>query len=306
MKNLPPISIIIINFNTGVLLSNCLKAILEHNTKIDYQVIIIDNASTDNSLLLIKENSKITIIRNQTNKGFGAACNQGVMHSNSEYVLFLNPDAEVRNNTVEKSLEFMKRNPSVNIMGCKQVDENGNILRTCARFITLSNYINKLTGLSKVLPKIFPNYHMHEWNHLSSQEVDHVMGSYYLIRRQDFLDIGLFDQDFFVYLEDIDLSYRVKKNNGKIYFNADIEIYHETGGSSKNVKAKRLFYSLNSLLIYGKKHFSQIKYLILCILVLSVEPFLRLSFNIILLNFEGAKETIIGYKLLYQNYFQRI
>lgn len=300
MKKLTPLSIIIINFNTGALLSNCLKAILEHTLEVEYQVIIIDNASTDDSLFVIPENNNITIVKNKTNKGFGKACNQGVNHSNSEYVLFLNPDAEVRNNTIKASLKFMMNNPSMNVMGCKQVDENGNILRTCSRFITLSNYINKLSGLSKILPNTFPNYHMHEWNHSFSKEVDHVMGSYYLMRRKDFLKIGLFDESYFVYLEDIDLSYRVKQNKGKVYFNAEIEIYHETGGSSKNVKAKRLFYSLDSLLIYGKKHFSATHYYLLFFLVLFIEPLLRLIFNVVQLDFEGSKQTIVGYNMLYK------
>lgn len=303
MNTKPFLDIIIVNWNSGFLLNKCICSIINAGNEELQKIIVVDNASTDESLSYISENNKIEIIRNQINNGFGFACNQGAKLSNSEYILFLNPDTEVRVNTIVESLEFIENNPSINVLGCKQVDKHGTILRTCARFITLSRYFNKLTGLSQLLPNTFYNYHMHEWDHSTSKEVDHVMGSFYLMKREDFFALDLFDEDYFVYLEDLDLSYRVKKKNGKIYFNADIEIYHETGGSSKNVKAKRLYYSLNSLLVYGKKHFSKIRYVILCILVLLVEPFLRLSFNICRLNFKGVKETIIGYKLLYNNYF---
>jgi GT2 family glycosyltransferase len=129
------------------------------------------------------------------------------------------------------------------------------------------------------------------------------MGSYYLIKREQFIVLGLFDEDYFVYLEDLDFSYRVKKNNSIVFFNTDIEIYHETGGTSKNVKAQRLFYSLDSLLIYGKKHFSKASYFILFFLVFLIEPLSRILFNLIGLNFKGIIETILGYKMLYIKYF---
>lgn len=296
------LSIIIVNYNAGDLLLKCINSILGSTDKTNYNVIIVDNNSTDNSLNVLPKDERLTIICNDKNNGFGAACNQGVKNTNADYILFLNPDTEVRSNTIASSLKFMTENPFVSVLGCKQVDESGNTLRTCSRFITLSNYINKLTGLSKLSAKIFPDFHMTDWEHNISMIVDHVMGSYYLITREKFLALGLFDEDYFVYLEDLDFSYRVKKSCGNVFYNTDIEIYHETGGTSKNVKAQRLFYSLDSLLIYSKKYFSKASYFILFFLVFLIEPLIRILFNLIGLNFKGMIETLVGYKMLYTKY----
>ncbi len=295
------LDIIIVNWNSGELLKDNIISILNSNIhEIDYSIVIIDNDSNDNSLLEISNNEKIKIIKNRENRGFGAACNQGIRETFGKYVLFLNPDTELRENTILDSINFMESNSNLTVLGCKQVNNKGDVLRTCARFITLSNYFNKLSGLSKMFSKIFPDYHMIDWKHNISMEVDHVMGSYYLIRRSKLQELNMFDEDYFVYYEDIDLSYRVKKSGGIVYFNADIEIFHEAGGTSKNIKAKRLFYSLDALLIYGKKHFKKINYLILLFLVMCVEPLIRIVFQILKLNLRGIKETISGYILLYK------
>lgn len=302
MNKNPYIDIIIVNWNSGILLSKCINSILNSNREVNYKIIIVDNNSTDNSLNDIVKNDRIYIIRNTINLGFAVACNQGAKYGNSEYLLFLNPDTEVRYNTLALSLKFMTENAFISVLGCKQVDESGSTLRTCSRFITLSNYINKLTGLSKLSAKMFPDFHMTDWEHNMSMPVNHVMGSYYFIKREKFIALDLFDEDYFVYLEDLDFSYRVKKSCGNVFYNTDIEIYHETGGTSKNVKAQRLFYSLNSTLIYGKKHFSKVNYSILLLLVLLIEPISRVLFNLIGLNFKGLIETLVGYKMLYTKY----
>ncbi|MFC0184907.1 hypothetical protein SAMN04515674_11030 [Pseudarcicella hirudinis] len=294
------LDIIIVNWNSGELLSKCIVSIFNSDLNdISLNIIIVDNASTDDSLLRIPKDKKIKIVYNEKNRGFGAACNQGVKAGNGKYILFLNPDAEVRKDTIANSLDFLQKNLKVTVLGCRQVDEFGNTLRTCANFISRSNYFNKLVGLSKVLPQIFPDYHMTGWDHNSSREVDHVMGSYYLITREKLVKLNSFDEQFFVYFEDLDLSYRVKKQGGIVYFNADIEIYHETGGTSKKVKAERLFYTLDSLLCYGKKHFSKFDYFILKCIVFGVEPFFRCFLHIINFNFRDIKMTFSGYKMLY-------
>jgi N-acetylglucosaminyl-diphospho-decaprenol L-rhamnosyltransferase len=289
------LDVIIVNWNSGTLLHNCITSILNSNIDFQYKIIIVDNDSKDDSLNIIPPDDRISMIRNNTNKGFGAACNQGVLSSKSEFVLFLNPDTEVGNDTLNSSLTFMQDSPSITVFSCKQVDRNGNTHRTCARYITLANYLNKLTNLNSLSAKVFPTYHMSEWDHNDSKEVEHVMGSYYLIRRKDFVDLGLFDEDYFVYYEDLDLSYRVNKSGGVIY--------HETGGTSKNIKAKRLFYSMDSLLTYGRKHFSKVDLVFLYFVVFLVEPFVRIAFNFIKLNFKGCIETVRGYKMLCAKYF---
>ncbi len=298
--NTSHLDIIIVNWNSGDLLQKCINSISEAKTTITCKIIVIDNASDDDSLSRIPTSNNINVVKNKTNVGFGAACNQGVKLGSSEFVLFLNPDAEVRKDTIEASINLITKNPSITVLGCKQVNGDGVVLRTCARLLTLRNYTYKLIGLSKLLPNIFLGSHMVEWDHKDSREVEHVMGSYYLIKRVDLLDIGLFDETFFVYLEDLDLSRRVIENKGKIFFAADIEIYHETGGTSKQVKAKRLFYSLSSVIVYANKYFTKINYSILCFMVLFIEPSIRILVSLIKVDFTTLNEVITAYKMLYQ------
>lgn len=301
------LNIIIVNWNSGDLLTRCINSILVSDLQnIEFSIIVVDNNSKDHSLIEIPHHENIIKIQNSDNKGFAKACNQGINNSDGEFILFLNPDTEIRSKTIKSSIEFMKNNNSVTVLGCKQVDKSGVTLRTCARFMTINNHINKLTGLSKLFPKTFLDYHMLDWDHNNSIEVDHVMGSYYLISRQKLEEVNLFDENYFIYNEDLDLSYRIKKNGGKIFFNADIEIYHEAGGTSKQVKAKRLYYALFSKFQYFQKHFTTLDFVISLFLLLTIEPVIRIVFALAKLNLQEVNETFRAYFLLYQTIFGRL
>lgn len=263
-----------------------------------YEIIVVDNGSNTN---ILQKNKKdlYKMIENQNNKGFGAACNIGFKYSNSKYVLFLNPDTKVFKNTIIDSIHFMDNNQEVTVLGCQQVNEFGNIIKTCASKITLKAYLNKSLYLNKILPKIFKGYHMLGWNHKDSRYVNHVMGSFYLLRSNDFVKVNGFDEDYFMYYEDLDLSTRIINSGGKIFYNSDIKIYHETGGTSKNFKPHRLFYSLDSAIVFGKKHMSKLEYLSFSTFILIGEPFLRVTYSLIKLDFKELKQTIQAYKMLY-------
>ncbi|MDG1715025.1 glycosyltransferase family 2 protein [Lacinutrix sp.] len=292
------LSIIIVNYYSEELVNQCVQSIIEFSALDEIQIIIVDNGSNSSILSNFKDKA-IKIVKNRKNEGFGAACNLGVEASKSEYLLFLNPDTKVFKNSLSKAISVIKEKPEITVLGCKQIDENKITHRSCARYLTVNRYINKLLKLNILFPNVFKGVHMSDWDHESSKYVDHVIGAFYLIRRKDFLESNGFSKDYFVYYEDLDLSKRIVDNGGKIYYDSTIEIFHQGGGASESVKAERLFYSLDSILIFSKKHLSCFKYVIMFIIIIFIEPLLRLFSEMIKLDLKGFFEVFKSYKLLY-------
>lgn len=294
------LTIIIVNFFSEKLIKNCVDSIRNHAEIENTTIIVVDNGSNTFILNELEEENVIKLIKTEENKGFGAACNLGAKEAKSKYLLFLNPDTRVYKHSIQHSLEFLENNRNVTVLGVKQTDENNNTHRSCARFVTLKRYSNTLFRLNKVSNKRFKGYHMSDWDHGSSCFVDHVIGAFYMIKTKDFRKILGFDEDYFVYYEDLDLSKRILDSGGKIYYNAEIEIFHQGGGTSQNFKAQRLFYSLDALLTYGSKHLGTVNYIVLIFLVFIIEPMLRLIEGV----FTGDKNKIIeiikAFKMLYK------
>jgi GT2 family glycosyltransferase len=288
-----------VNYYCEELILKCIRSI-EHSTEIkdSLEIIVVDNGSKGRLLRENQDNS-FRLFTNDQNNGFGAACNFGFKKAKSKYVLFLNPDTKIFKNTLSNSIEFMEQNQQITVLGCQQINEKREVIKTCATELTLKKYIIKSLYLDKLLPKLFKSYKMSYWDHENSCYVDHVMGSFYMIKSVDFTHIKGFDEDYFMYYEDLDLSKRIIENEGKIYYNTEIKIYHETGGSSKNFKPQRLFYSLDSIILFGKKHFSRYKYILLSFFILIVEPLLRICFALIKFNFKETKQILLAYRMLY-------
>ncbi|OEU78152.1 MAG: glycosyl transferase, partial [Desulfobacterales bacterium C00003060] len=218
------------------------------------------------------------VIRNTGNRGFAAACNQGAKGSVADYLLFLNPDTRLFKDSLVQPLVFVERpdNRRVGIVGIQLVDENGRIARTCARFPMPGMFFSKMLGLDRLFPRYFPSHFMNEWGHGETREVDHVMGAFFLIRRQLFETLRGFDERFFVYLEDLDLSRRAYNASWKTVYLADAKAYHKGGGTSEQVRALRLSYSLRSRIKYGYKHFDRFPATLLMVSTLFLEPLCRL------------------------------
>ncbi len=295
------LSVIIVNYYSEKLVENCISSLLTFN-KEGLEIIIVDNGS-HMDLASQYDREKVKVITNQTNMGFGSACNIGAKYSKSQNILFLNPDTSVFENTIQDAIDFFNQNTHITVLGCQQVNEEGKVLKTCTTFVTFKTYLIKSFYLDKLLPRYFRSHLMTYWDHLDSRFVDHVMGSFYMIRKEDFNALKGFDEDYFVYYEDLDLSKRVKNRGGKIYFNADLRIYHKTGGTSERVKAKRLSYSLEGILIYARKHFSNMEYALLFLFILTIEFLLRICFSILNLNVKSISEVLKGYALLYRRIF---
>jgi len=294
------LDIIIVNWNSGELLLNCINSILINNScKFNINIIIVDNNSSDNSLDKIPTNKNIKIIRLENNIGFGGACNIGVESCTSELILFLNPDVIVPENVLCKTISFFNKN-KYSVIGIKQINQNNIIARTCARKPTLVNVFNHSTGLYKI-NKLFKSYKMTDWDHSNSSEVEHVIGSFYLMLKQDFLIAKGFDERFFLYYEDFDLSLKIRSLNKKIYYWTDEFVYHEGGGTTKNILDKRLYLSQKSKLLFFKKHFSTFKYILIFIVIVFFEFLIRLFLSIILFRFKQSNQIIKAYKMLYNS-----
>ena len=303
------IDIIIVNWNSGDFISECLDSIpgaLNEIFKLN-RVVVVDNNSRDGSLFKInKNNVPLVIIQNKKNLGFGKACNQGAKNSKADYLLFLNPDTRLFHNSLNVPLMFMenRENIKIGILGIKLVNEKGRTNRNCARFPTPYLMISRSLGLNKIFPNIFQSHYMLEWEHNDSRVVDQVMGSYYLIRRGIFNKLNGYDENFFVYYEDLDLALRTKELGFYSYYFTDAKVFHQGGGTTESYKAKRLFYNNRSKLYYAKKHFNYFSYLFVALFVLFVEPITRIILELFNFNFEPIQEIIIGYKMLWSECLQ--
>lgn len=300
-------NVVIVNWNAGPQLAEVVDSIVQFHQGLVSSVIIVDNASTDDSLARVEALTdlpfKLHVTRNTENLGFGAACNQGAALANSEYLLFLNPDTRLFEDSLSAPLAFMQRpeNADVGIVGIQLVDENNHIARSCARFPTLGIFLVQVLGLSRLPGMRHLNVHMAEWAHDKTATVDHVIGAFYLMRRSLFDTLGGFDERFFVYLEDLDLSLRARQAGWRSVFFAEAQAFHAGGGTSNQVKAHRLFYSLRSRLLYGFKHFTPWQAWALLGVTLVVEPVSRSAFSLLRGGVQDVRNALKAYGMLYRD-----
>jgi GT2 family glycosyltransferase len=303
-SHLPEVDIIIVNWNTRDALRECLRSIAQsaQDGWLLNRVVIVDNASTDSSAdHLDGLGLPLEVIRNTENRGFAAACNQGAQGATAEYLLFLNPDTKLVPEAITKSIACMSatEQKEIGILGIQLIDEDGNISRTCARFPAPSMFLTKMLGLNRLLRRYFPEHFYTEWDHKSSRIVEQVMGAYFLVRNSLFRKLGGFDERFFVYFEEVDFSLRAKYAGWDTYFLASVQCYHRGGGSSDQVKARRLYYSLQSRLFYAFKHFGRTQTAVLVLATLFIEPFSRIIQGLISASPKRIWEVLHGYALLY-------
>ena len=301
----PTLDIIIVNWNTGTLIRDCLKSITQargEGFRLE-RVVVVDNNSVDGSAEGLEDLSDqpISVIYNDTNRGFAAACNQGAAGTQADYLLFLNPDTRVFPDSLWRPLEFLEReeNAKVGICGVRHVDDSGAFSTSCARFPTLKIFFGQMTGLSRIFPEWFPRHLMSESECLESREVDQIIGAFFLVRRTLFEALGGFDPRFFVYFEEVDFSLRARQAGYRSYYLATATAYHKGGGSSQQAKAARLFYSLRSRLLYGFKHYSFLDAFTLALLTLTVEMAARLFAALGSMSLSKLVETLQGYTALF-------
>lgn len=243
------LSVVILNYNVCNFLEQCLLSVKLALKNIDAEVIVIDNASTDKSALMVKERfPEVVYIQNTENVGFPKANNIAVKKAQGEYVCILNPDTVVAEDTFEQLLSFAKDKKDLGIIGCRLIDGKGNFLPESKRNIpTYSVAFLKMLGFSN-------KYYN---NNLKENEIglnDIFVGAFMFLKKQTYLDLNGFDEDFFMYGEDIDLSYRFIKKGFKNYYYGQSTIIHYKGESTikDKVYLQRFYGAMN---IFYKKHF---------------------------------------------------
>jgi GT2 family glycosyltransferase len=294
------IDIIIVNWNSGIQLGQCVESIAKYGNGLVSQVIVVDNGSHDGSDASVEGRGNLKLIRAGTNLGFGRACNVGAQHASSDYLLFLNPDAALYERTLEKCFEYMNdtANAEVGICGVQLVDERDHLSRSCARFPSPARLIAQASGVDRFVPST--GAAMVEWDHSQLRNVDQVIGAFFLVRHELFTSLQGFDERFFVYFEEVDFSYRARRAGWCSVYLAGAQAFHAGGGTSRQVKARRLFYSLRSRLLYAFKHFSLGGAVLVLIATLLVEPFSRSGYGLLRGSGLAIKETLGAYAMLWR------
>jgi len=298
------VSIIIVNWNAGAQLAHVVASIEKFNCGWVSSVVIVDNASSDDSLdqvgALQNLSLKPLIVRSPENLGFGQACNLGASQTRSNYLLFLNPDAALYADTLPQAMTFMQdpAQARMGICGVQLLDEAGHVSRSCARFPSVPGFVAHAIGLDRFLPRL--GHSMAEWNHAQTRQVDQLIGAFFLVRRNLFEALHGFDERFFVYFEEVDFSYRAHQAGWHSVYLADAQAFHAGGGTSKQIKARRLFYSLRSRLLYAFKHFSRLGGVAVLLATLLLEPLSRSVLALARCSWSGVKETWTAYGMLWR------
>ncbi|MFN5793797.1 MAG: glycosyltransferase family 2 protein, partial [Bacteroidota bacterium] len=258
MKDL---SVVIVNYNVEYFLEQCLLSVEKAAKNIDAEIFVVDNNSVDGSVNLVKEKFPfVKLIENKKNTGFSFANNQAIKESNGKYVLLLNPDTLVEEDTFEKIIKFMNEHQDAGGLGVLMVDGKGIFLPESKRGLpTPMVAFYKIFGLSALFPKskIFGRYHLGYLDKNKTHEIEILSGAFMLIRKKVLDEIGLLDETFFMYGEDIDLSYRITKAGYKNYYFPETKIIHYKGESTKKSSVNYVFIFYRAMIIFAEKHFSQ-------------------------------------------------
>jgi len=257
------LSIVIVNYNVKYFLMQCLQSVKKAMEGIEAEVFVVDNASSDGSVeMLIDKFPWVNLINNTENVGFSCANNQAIKLARGKYVLLLNPDTLVEEDTFEKCIDFMTKTPDAGAVGVKMVNGSGEFLPESKRALPIPSVaFYKIFGLSKLFPrsKRFGSYHLTYLDNDKTQSVEVLSGAFMFIRKKALDEIGLLDEAFFMYGEDIDLSYRCIKGGYKNYYLPTTRIIHYKGESTKKGTINYVVVFYKAMQIFAKKHFTKNK-----------------------------------------------
>lgn len=259
-ENGPELSIIILNYNVKDLLLNCLDSLFKSKEEKDlWQVIVVDNASSDGSVEAVKEKfPEVEILENKENLGFAAGNNSAISKVKAPVVLFLNPDTVVLDKTISKSFRFLKSNPDIGAATSKVELPNGELDYSCHRgFPTPWNSFAYFLGLSKLFPKspLFSGYTASHLDVKTTHEIDCCTGAFLMVRKIAGDQIGWWNEDYFWNGEDIEFCFNLKAKGWKIFFYPEAKIIHYKGSSSKQLKSKTVYHGISAMRIFYKKHY---------------------------------------------------
>lgn len=244
--------IAIVNYKSTDLLVKCLDSLYAQDIEADYRIVVVDNNSQDGGIdRLRREYPAVTLIANDANQGYAHAVNQAIRAEDSEYILILNPDIEVRPGAVNAMLDFMACTPDAGIVGGKLLNPDGTLQYSCRTFYTLPTILLRRTPLGKLFPhsSIVTRHLMADWDHAAVRDVDWMLGACLMIRRSAAQAVGLMDERFFLYFEDVDWCYRMHRAGWRVCYLPDAEmVHHHRRYSANGLFNKTLLYHLMSML----------------------------------------------------------
>jgi hypothetical protein len=252
------LAIVIVNWNSGEILRKCILSIVNNPPKgYTYGLFIVDNASTDKSIEEIKSISDVNLIENRENLGFAAGCNRGIENSQSKYILLLNPDTVVQKNTLTEIISFMDKHPMAGMAGGQLIYPDGTLQPSFGKLPSFRYHIFDALMLDRLFPKskIFGDYKMTYLDFSQEHEVDSLVGAFIIIRRKVLEQIGILDEDIFMFCEDLDLAARVKKAGWKIYYTPNARVVHYHGESTNKARLRMAFHIHKSLYYFYIKHY---------------------------------------------------
>jgi len=255
------LTIVIVNFNTRKLTLKCLHSIYASAISYSYEVFVVDNNSSDNSVQAIQSQfPKVRLIANSGNVGFSKANNQAIEKAQGKYILLLNSDTVLKEDTLHVMLDYMEQNNRVGAAGCEVLLENGDLDKACHRgFPTPEASFYYMTGLAKKYPNSpkYNSYHKSYLNMKEIHEIDCLVGAFMLIRKESIDQVGLLDEEFFMYGEDIDWCYRIKEGGWSIVYNPTTSIIHYKGASSRKKPTKIVYEFHRAMYLFHKKHYAK-------------------------------------------------
>lgn len=254
------LSVIIVSYNVRNFLEKCLISVRKASENLDCEIFVVDNKSTDGSCSMVEaEFPEVKLIKNRVNRGYSSANNQALKTASGRYVLLLNPDTIVKENTFRSCISFMDSHPDAGATGVRMINGKGKFLPESKRALpTPGTAFFKMSGLSYLFPKsrLFNRYNLGHLDSMQISKADVISGAFMFLRAEAVAKTGLLDEEFFMYGEDIDYSYRLLKAGYNNYYFPDAEIIHFKGESTKkeNIKAVVNFYK--AMAIYVRKHYT--------------------------------------------------
>jgi len=248
------LSIVIVNWNTREYLDRCLKSVLCELEGLEYEIFVVDNASEDGSVDMVRVRyPQVRLIANEDNPGFARANNMAIQESRGKYILLLNPDTEMRAGALAVLLEFLGKTPRAGAAGARLLNADGSLQTSAYPEPTLWRELWRLFHLDIFRP--YANYPMHTWELKQPRRVDVLMGACVLLPRKALDAVGLFDERFFMYSEEVDLCQRLRQDGWQLYWVPQAEVIHY-GGQSTQQAAEEMFLRLyQGKIMYFRKHY---------------------------------------------------
>jgi N-acetylglucosaminyl-diphospho-decaprenol L-rhamnosyltransferase len=294
------LSIVIVNWNTSDLLRRCLETILAHPPATSFEVWVVDNNSQDESVAMVQANfPQVHLLVNENNPGFARANNRAIRASSGEYLLLLNPDTEVKPGALTALVDFLDEQPAAGGAGSMLLNPDGSLQPSCYPMLTGWRELWRLLHLDRL--KLMGIYDMHRWDKRTPRQVEVVQGASLMLRRSILNQVGLLDEGYFMYTEEVDLCYRIQQAGWSLYWVPQSQVVHYGGQSTRQVAAEMFLHLYGSKVQFFRKHYGRFTTTFYK-LTLGLTSLLRLSLSPLLwLQPADSRQTQLA---LAKNYFQ--